>query len=256
METIHTVEAKALVDLQKKDTALAALAARVAEVPAKVAALRKAFEAKKLEMNAARAAFLGLQAKKKGIELNIAAAEDGVRKHQRELNLIKDNNAFKALLSEIENDKKMKDELETQELVLLEEIDQASAQDKVVQAEVKAAEGALNSEIAALEAEGHKVAHDLELAAAGRAAAVAAITPELVEKYESIRSGRGGLALAPAHEDTTNGKLSCGGCHMSMTPQKMLDLKKHDTLTVCGDCRRLMYLGKTIYGDKDAQPKI
>jgi len=256
METIHTVEAKALVDLQKLDTALAALAARVAGVPVKIAALRKAFEEKKLAMNTARAAFLALQAKKKGIELNIAAAEEGVRKHQRELNLIKDNNAFKALLSEIEHDKKVKDDLETEELVLLEEIDKASVQDKVIQAEVKVVEGTLNTDISALEAEGHKLAHDLELATAERAAAAAAITPDLVEKYESIRSGRGGLALAPAHEDPSNGKLSCGGCHMSMTPQKMLDLKKHDTLTVCADCRRLMYLEKTIYGDKDAQPKI
>lgn len=256
METIHTIEAKALVDLQKKDTALAALAARAAAVPARIAALRKTFEEKKLAMNAARAAFLALQAKKKGIELNIAAAEESVRKHQRELNQVKDNNVFKALLSEIEHDKKVKDDLETEELGVLEEIDQASAQDKSIQNEVKAIEGTLNTEIAVLEAEGHKLAHDMELATAERTAAAAAITPDLVEKYEAIRAGKGSLAIAEAHEDPSNGKLSCGGCHMSMTPQKMLDLKKHDTLTVCSDCRRLMYLEKTIYGDKDAQPKI
>lgn len=256
METIHTIEAKALVELQKKDTALAALTARAAEVPVKITALRKIFEEKKLAMSSARQALTALQAKKKGIELNIAAAEEGVRKHQRELNQVKDNNVFKALLSEIEHDKKVKDDLETEELGVLEEIDQAAAQDKIIQGEVKLIEGTLNAEISALEAEGHKLSHDLELANAERAAAAAAITPDLVEKYEAIRSGRGSLAIAEAHEDPSNGKLSCGGCHMSMTPQKMLDLKKHDTLTVCGDCRRLMYLEKTIYGDKDAQPKI
>jgi predicted nucleic acid-binding Zn-ribbon protein len=256
METIHTIEAKALVDLQKKDTALAALTARVAEVPVKVAALRKTFEAKKLAMNTARAALTALQVKKKNVELSIAEADESVRKHQRELNQVKDNNVFKALLTEIEHDKKVKDDLETEELGLLEEIDQAAAQDKLIQGEVKVIEGTLNTEIAALEAEGHKLSHELELATAERAAAAAAITPDLVDKYEAIRAGKGSLAIAEAHEDPTNGKLSCGGCHMSMTPQKMLDLKKHDTLTVCGDCRRLMYLEKTIYGDKDAQPKI
>ena len=256
METIHTIEAKALVELQKKDTALAALAARAAEVPVKIAALRKTFEEKKLAMNTAKAALIGLQAKKKSIELKIGEADEGVRKHQRELNQITDNNVFKALLTEIEHDKKLKDDLETEELGVLEEIDRAAAQDKTIQAEVKVIEGTLNAEISALEAEGHKLAHERELAEAERAAAAAAITPELVEKYDSIRTARGGVALAPAHEDPSNGKLSCGGCHMSMTPQKMLDLKKHDTLTVCSDCRRLMYLEKTIYGDPDAQPKI
>lgn len=256
METIHTVEAKALVDLQKRDTALAALAARAAEVPVKIAALRKTFEEKKLAMSSARQALMALQVKKKGIELNIAEAEEGMRKHQRELNLIKDNNAFKALLTEIEHDKKVKDDLETEELGVLEEIDQAAAQDKIIQGEVKVIEGTLNTEISALEAEAHKLSHEFELATAERAAAAADITPDLVERYESLRSGRGGLALAPAHEDSASGKLSCGGCHMSMTPQKMLDLKKHDTLTVCADCRRLMYLEKTIYGEKDVQPKL
>ncbi len=256
METIHTVEAKALVDLQKRDTALAALGARAAEVPVKIAALRKTFEEKKLAMNTAKAALMGLQVKKKGVELKIAEADESVRKHQRELNQVKDNNVFKALLTEIEHDKGVKDGLETEELVLLEEIDQAAAQDKVIQAEVKVIEGALNTGISALEAEGQKLSHDLELATAERTAAAADITPELIAKYDTIRKVRGGLALAAAHEDPSNGKLSCGGCHMSMTPQKMLDLKKHDNLTVCADCGRLMYLEKTIYGDKDAQPKL
>jgi len=248
MELIHTVEAKALAGLQKKDTALDALAARAAAVPGKIAALNAAFEAKKASMSAAREALQALQVKKKDSELKIADADEGIRKHQRELNLVKDNSAFKALLTEIEHDKAKKDELETDVLFLLEEIDKASIQDKAIQAEVKKMEEVMKSEVAALEVSVREIGAALEAARAERAVAASAITPELLEKYETIRANRRGLAVAPVHEDpTAPGKFSCGGCHMSLTPQKTLDIHKPDTLTFCQDCRCLMYLEKTLF---------
>ncbi len=247
MEIIHTIEVRELVELQKKDAVMDARAAIAAGVPVKISALNAAFEEKKRSMSAAREALLALQVKKKDCELKIAEADEGIRKHQRELNLVKDNNAFKALLSEIENDKKNKDELETSVLFLLEEIDKASVQDKAIREEVKKIEETLRAEVAALAAAAKEIADGLEAAKADRAAAAAALNPELLEKYENIRANKNGLAVAAVHEDPASGKLSCGGCHMSLTPQKTLDVKKNGAFAVCPDCRRLMYLERTVY---------
>jgi len=247
MEIIHTIEVKALVELQKMDAVMDAKRAIAAGVPVKIAALNAAFEAKKRSMSAARDALLALQVKKKDCELKIAEADEGIRKHQRELNMVKDNNAFKALLNEIENDKKNKDELETGVLCLLEEIDKASVQDKAIRDEVKKIEETMRAEVSALEAVAKEIADGLEAAKTKRAAAAAALNPELLEKYEDIRANKNGLAVAPVHEDPSSGKFSCGGCHMSLTPQKTLDVKKNDAFAVCADCRRLMYLERTVY---------
>ena len=246
METIHTPEARALADLQKRDTALDALKALAAAIPQKIKGLNAAFAGRKAEMLAAREAFLALQARKKDLELRIAEAEEAIRKHQLQLNQVKDNAAFKALLAEIENDKAAKDELETGVLTLLEEIDKASGQDRALQAEVKKVEDAKNSEVAALEAEAVRAAAGLEAAAAARAAAAAALDAGLLEKYESVRASRAGLAVAPVKEDAA-GHLSCSGCHMGLTPQKALDVKKPDTFAFCAECRRFMYSEKTLY---------
>ena len=248
METIHTSDARALAELQKRDTAMDAMAARAAAVPKKIAELNAAFEAKKASMCAARDALMALQSKKKDAELRIAEADEGIRKHQRELNLVKDNNAFKALLAEIEHDKAAKDELETGVLTLLEEIDKAAAADKTVQTEVKSIEALMKAETASLEASAKELAAELETARAARTAIAAAINHELLERYEAIRASRAGLALAAVHEEPASGKFSCGGCHMGLTPQKMVDVKKADTLTFCPDCRRLIYLEKTLFG--------
>ena len=250
MEIILTIEVKALVELQKTDSAMDAKKAAAAAVQVKIAALNAAFEAKKNSMTAAHDALVALQVKKKSCEIKIAEADEGIRKHQRELNLVKDNNAFKALLSEIENDKKNKDELETGVLFLLEEIDKAAIQDKAIREEVKKLEETLRGEVAALEAKAKEIAAGLEGEKAARAAAAAALNPELLEKYENIRVNKKGLAVAEVHEEPSTGKLSCGGCHMGLTPQKALDVKKHDALAVCQDCRRLMYMEKTVYGEK------
>lgn len=247
MEILHTPDAKALIELQRRDTAIDALAAGAAAVPVKLKALEAAFEAKKLSMSEARDALLALQSKKKDIELRLAEAEEGIRKHQRELNMVKDNAAFKALLAEIEHDKQAKDELETSELVLLEEIDKASVLDKAVQEEVKKIEVSKNAEAAALNAEAARLAAALDAAKKERAAAAAALGADLLDKYENIRASRKGLAVAPAHEDGS-GKFSCGGCNMTLTPQKMMDVKKPDTFAVCADCRRLLYLESAIFG--------
>ncbi|MCM2266639.1 MAG: hypothetical protein NDI60_02570 [Elusimicrobiales bacterium] len=248
MEIVHTTEVRALVELQRKDTAIGALTARAAEVPVKLAALRKAFEDKKLSMAAAKEALCALQVAKKDAELRIAEAEEGIRKHQRELNLVKENDAFKALLSEIERDKAVKDELETRELLILEEIDKAAVLEKAEAAEVKKLEGVMNSEAAALEASAAELAAAIEAAKKDRDEAAADISPDLLDKYEAIRASRAGLAVAAAYQDPATGKYSCGGCHMSLTPQKTVDIKKQDAFAVCADCRRLMFLEQTING--------
>ncbi len=248
MEIVHSVSAKALVELQKRDAAIAALKAKISGVPVKLKAINDAFEAKKAAMSAARQALMALQAKKKDAELRIAEAEEGIRKHQRELNMVKDNDAFKALLKEIENDKAAKDGLETGVLELLEEIDKAAVKDKAEQAEVAAVAAQRDREAAALEAEGREAAGTLAEAEAGRAELAAGIEADLLERYDALRASRAGLAVAAVHVDQATGRYSCGGCNMGLTPQKALDVKKPDTFAVCPECRRWLYLEAVING--------
>lgn len=248
MDLLHTAEVKSLVELQRMDTALDALRAQAAAVPVKIAELDAAFEGRKASMSAAREVLLALQVKKKSFELEIAEAEEGIRKHQRDLNAVKENNAFKALLSEIETCKTKKDSLETEVLTLLEAIDLAAAEDARLKAEVKQLEAGKNVEAAALAAGLVELEARISAAAGQRSAAASALNPEMLEKYEQLRSKRAGLAITEAHEDKNTCKFSCGGCHMGLTPQKVVDVKKHDAFAVCPDCRRWLYLEQTVFG--------
>lgn len=248
MALIHTLEARTLIELQNKDSAIDALQKHLDAAPAEIKALNDTFEERKKAMDTAKQELVNLQVEKKENELKIAEKDEAVRKHQRELNMVKENSAFKALLTEIENDKKEKDDIETVILELLEKVDKVSAQDKALKAEVKNLEETKNTRVKQLEAGILSMREQIEAAKIERAAFASQIGAEVMEQYEFIRSQKQGLAIAKVHEDPAGGKISCGGCNISLTPQKAVDVKRRDVLGICDNCGRMLYLEKTVFG--------
>ena len=247
MKLMHTTEVRALVELQARDRAVDDLAGKIASVPEEIGGINRAFEEKKDSMNAAKETLVRLQVEKKSKELGIAEKDEEIRKHQRDLNMVKENNAFKALLSEIETAKKAKDDIETEILGLMDDVDKAGIEDKKLQQEVKKLEEEKNRRVKELEAAKINFEAALEAARAARAEAAAKISEAVLEKYEFIRAQRKGLAIAHIKEDKT-GHISCGGCNMGLTAQKIVDVKTHDALVFCDNCQRMIYLDKTVYG--------
>lgn len=245
MNLMHTTEIRSLIDLQARDKAINDLAGKIAAVPREIQAINDAFEEKRGDMNTAKDALVKLQVEKKAKELVIAEKDEEIRKHQRELNMVKDNNAFKALLTEIERARKDQDETETSILGLMEAVDKAVAEDRRLQQEVKKLEEEKNLRTKELETAKKDMETALEAAKAGRADFAGKIGAEVMEKYEFIRSRREGLAIVHIKEDKT-GHISCGGCNMGLTAQKIVDIKTPHALVFCDNCQRMIYLDKTV----------
>ncbi|HOI41927.1 MAG TPA: hypothetical protein PK523_03195, partial [Elusimicrobiales bacterium] len=238
---------KALISVQGMDLSLDETARDLAAVPGRKAAEEAAFEARKGALAAARAEVLRLQSEKKQRELLAAEKEEEIRKHQRDLNQVKSNDAYKALESEIAFAAREKDEAETSVLELLERLDAAAAAEKAELKAVEALESSLKERLAALDAGAAQLeARGAELRS-GREALTGAIPAGLLERYEFLRSRLKGLAVTEA-EGQPGGKLSCGGCHMRLRPQEAVDLLRPDGFAVCGECQRLVYLKSTVFG--------
>jgi len=244
---LHSTEIRFLIDLQAKDKLIAGISKKIASVPAEIEALNALFNEKKSSKNMARETLLKLQAEKKAKEIAIAEKDEEIKKHQRELNMVKDNDAFKALLSEITRAKKEQDDTETELLMLFEALDMAAIEDKKLQQEVARSEEEKNQKIVELEAAKKDLEESLSAVKSERSQSAAKIGPEIIEKYEFIKEQRHGIAIAEVKEDKT-GKMSCGGCNIGLIPQKTVDLKKPDILVFCDNCQRIMYLKKTVYG--------
>ena len=247
MKLMHTTEVRSVIELQAKDTAIDELAGRIAAIPEEVLALNAAFEEKRSAMSSARETLTRLKVDKKSKELSVSEKEEEIRKHQRDLNSIKNNDAYRALQAEIARAKKEQDEIETEILGLLDEIDAASVEDKRLQQESEKLEKENALRIKELEDAKKDAEAALAAAKAQRSDFASGISAEVLEKYEFIRAQRKGLAVARVIEDKT-GKISCGGCNMALTSQKTIDIKTPDALVFCDNCQRMIYLAKTVYG--------
>ena len=244
MSGIHTMEIKLLVKLQEKDSAMDDINKKINFFPEEINIIKEKFEEKKSVMEESKNILSQIQVEKKDKEISMAQKEEDIKKHQRELNLVKENNAFKALLTEIERDKKEKDILETDIIVLLEKVDKASAEDKKNREELKKKEEENSFKIKEIDNLKKECESKLEAMVEERAGLAAKISEDMMKKYGRIRDKRGN-AVVEIRED--GGKCFCSGCNMNLIPQKVVDAKKKDFLSVCDNCQRMLYLKKAVF---------
>jgi len=226
---------RALVALQEKDKILDARQADVDAVPPKIAAVKSDLESEKKRMDAAKAKTLELEKKKKTKELDVAAKEDAARKHGVQLNEVKTNDAYKALQAEIAKEKAAAGDIETEVLVLMEEIDKSRAEEKALAVELKKIEEFSKKDLEKLDAELSHAKGEHAQAKTDRDAAAAAVPADSVKVYEHIRSRGKPDAVVPVVDG------HCSACQINLAPSLLAEVTKLKTLAVCESCQRIIY---------------
>lgn len=245
MSVISCKGIKQLIQLQDKDKILDDLRSQLEAVPGRIQAMRDALEEKKSLLSAEKETLTTFQVTKKEKELELTGKEDLLRKHQTTLNQIKSNDAFKALLSEIETAKKDKDDLETGILQVLDEIDQVFKKQKKISQELKELEVKTNKDISELEAKKGGMETEIKSLESDRTAFCSQIDPNAFSRYDYIRTQKRGIAVTSVKKGSAR-EASCGGCNMSLTPQCLVDLKKKGVIVICDNCQRIIYSGEDI----------
>jgi predicted nucleic acid-binding Zn-ribbon protein len=226
---------RALVALQDKDKVLDAIQKDIDSVPPRIAAVQADLANEKKRMDAAKAKTMELEKKKKSKELDVAQKEEAARKHTGQLNELKSNEAYKAMQIEIEKEKAAAGDIETEVLVIMEEIDKSKAEEKAVAAELKKIEDFSKTDLAKLEAE---LSHAKGLFAEAKVARDAAAEPvpaDLMKVFNHIRSRGKPDAVVPVVDG------HCGSCQMTLTPAMIAEVAKLKSLPVCESCQRILY---------------
>ena len=99
-------ELSLLIQLQTHDTGIEQLSAQADQLALRSAEKNRSLESIKTGVKTAKDKVTTLQLKKKQLELDAENQEKLVKKHQAELNSLKSNDAYKAMMGEIENAKK------------------------------------------------------------------------------------------------------------------------------------------------------
>ena len=226
---------RALVALQDKDKVLDAIQKEIDSVPPRIAAVQADLANEKKRMDAAKAKTIDLEKKKKTKELDVASKEEAARKHTGQLNELKSNEAYKAMQAEIEKEKAAAGDIETEVLVIMEEIDKSKAEEKALAIELKKVEDFSKNDLAKLEAEMSYAKGRFETAKTERDAAAEPVPADLMKVFNHIRSRGKPDAVVPVVDG------HCGSCQMTLTPAMIAEVSKLKSLAVCESCQRILY---------------
>ena len=168
-------------------------------------------------------------------EMALQAIEDGISKMRMRTTDLKTNKEYQALLKEIETANTEKGRVEEELLSVMEKLDQIKAsiplQNKAVSEEEQsfhllkeqtdARSVQLVEQILAVEQTSHQLTQTIEA--------------KLLTEYRHLAATRKGLAVMPLSGN------SCSGCHFSLPPQLVSEVKIGEKIMRCSYCHRVLY---------------
>ncbi|HDI46076.1 MAG TPA: hypothetical protein ENF60_01930, partial [Candidatus Omnitrophica bacterium] len=140
------------------------------------------------------------------------------------------------LLSEIEGKKADNSLIEDNILDLMEEIDKKEMELNAEKENLKKLEAEYNRQEAKIKSEISEIEKQIQEKQTQRSQIASQVDPQLLAIYERLLKNRGGLAIVPVINE------ACGGCHLSLRPQVINEIKRKDQLVTCERCSRILYL--------------
>jgi len=228
---------KSLIELQAVDFRLIGIRERLARFPKQLAEVEARVTTARQKVATAKESLLTGQKERKTYEMDVEQWKERAKKYRNQSGEVKTNEAYRALLHEIENAER---EVASAEDRLLERMvsgEEYDRQVKAAEASVKEIEAAANKDRQAIQAEYNAAQKELSAAEAARAAAMAAVPEDLVDHYERIAKRHGGIALAEIRGE------GCGQCGVHIRPHviQLLRRDNNEEFFHCETCTRILY---------------
>jgi hypothetical protein len=228
---------KPLIELQAVDLRLIGIRERLAQFPKQLAEVEARVTSAKHEVASAKEALLTGQKERKTYEMDVDQWKERAKKYRGQTGEVKSNEAYKALLHEIQN---AEDEIAKAEDRLLERMVSGEQYDREVKAaevRVKEVEAIAAKERQSIQAEYNAAQKELTAAEAVRKSAMSAVPEDLVSHYERIAKRHGGIALADIRGE------GCGQCGVHIRPHVIQQLQRpnNDAFFHCETCTRILY---------------
>jgi len=227
---------KRLIQLQEVDVLLDRIRVEMDEIPKEIERMKREFEEMLSSLDELKKEMTELQLSRKNKELELKAREEELRKHQSELFTVKTNEAYTALLKEIEEAKKSKSAIEDTILSVMEQEDAFLAEEKIRKEDMAKKKEEDTRKQKELEERLERLNQNLEEVQSEQKEKVAGIESKILNRYQKIREKKDGVAVVPIVDGF------CGGCNIALPPQLINDVLRGEELVACGSCLRILYL--------------
>ena len=226
-----------LLELSKVDVQIAELEDEKGGLPATRAALLQEREKGLAAVEAAQAAVVASEQEQRRHEAVVADREALVKKLEGQQHQVKTNEAYTVLLHEIDQARAAISEAETRILEAMEGIETARAGLERARTAAKGLEDRVAQQERGFAEREQALDQSLSALRSARAGLVGDVDAPLLQRYDRIASRRRpAVALAS--------KGSCTGCHVTVPPQTILELRRGAGLNTCGNCQRILVLAE------------
>ncbi|MDK1021435.1 MAG: C4-type zinc ribbon domain-containing protein [Candidatus Hydrogenedentes bacterium] len=225
-----------LLKLQRLDARINACREREAEIPKQKSRFDIQRARLKAELDEREQVLQDLELEQRDCESEIELRRLQIDKYQQQLNAVRKNDEYQALLHEIDLVNKQIGVKEERILTIMIETDDATARLEEDRKRIQEETKEIDSECAVIDAELAEAVKQREILEAQRTPLVDKVGQELLSRYKRLRSRfLTGTVVVPLRDDV------CTGCNMHMRPQIVIEVLQGDKIHSCQQCGRLLY---------------
>jgi uncharacterized protein len=225
---------EALIELQDIDWKLQKLFESKGDLPQKVEILEKDLADKKELLKDKQAQMSEKSHKSRTLETDIMGFRENLKKYQSQLYQVKNNREYDAITIEIEETQGKIDQSEFEVLEIEEYNQELLTKITDLEETITDSETSLEvnqQELGAVMAKNR----DKEKELAGMREKVLVHLPRpVLNHYERIRKGRGGMAISLLQLN------ACAGCSSRIPPQRAMEIRNMDQMFLCETCGRIL----------------
>ncbi len=222
-----------LIDLQVLDSELTSARDEQREIPALREKHADELSIAQQKIDTATELTGRTEAEQRRVETTLQDQEALVEKLEGQTSQVKSNEAYTALLSEIEQAKQAISEAETQILEGMEKIEEASAAQRRAERGAAEVSKRIEAEEKACDERERTLAARIAELDGARSETTARVPAELLEQYEKIATRRRPAVVK------VNAEI-CSGCRVDIPPQLFVELIGGKSLIQCGNCHRIL----------------
>jgi len=222
-----------LIDLQKLDEQLVALEEESAGLPGRCAELAKMGEAAQQRVVAATGALQEAENEQRRVESALQDQEALVQRLEGQQFQVKSNEAYTALLREMEHAREAISDSETRLLEAMDAIEAGGRESVDAEEEAEKVLGRVAADEKALDAREHELAAVISELRQARETCRESVAAEPLEQYDKIAARRR-PAVVHVREEL------CLGCRVHIPPQLKIELLRGEHLITCSNCNRIL----------------
>jgi hypothetical protein len=222
-----------LLELQRLDDELIAFEEELGAAPGRRSRIEAGRSGGATRLAEAREALEQAEAQQRQIEATLQDQEALLKKLEGQQFQVKSNDAYTALLHEMEAAKRAISDGETQILEGMEAIESARAALATGEAEVAEILGRLDTEEKTLDERERELVAAAARVREARAVVRPDIESKLLEKYEKISARRRPAVVLISNE-------MCVGCRVGIPPQSYIEILRLERVVTCGNCHRIL----------------